>query len=110
MEEKRRFPRIKTQMPMRYQIRGTSVFNTATADDISRGGMSFINDYFIAPATTLMLEVNLLAQVLSPIGRIAWSSPLPHSDRYRIGVEFTDLDQRQKNYLDDYVDMQLGKI
>jgi hypothetical protein len=105
-EEKRCFPRIKIQTPLRYQIRGTPEFNNAIGDNISLNGIGFITDKFIVPSTNIMLEINLLSWALTPVGRVVWSSPLPHSDRYRLGVEFIELDPNQKNYLTDYIDMQ----
>jgi hypothetical protein len=109
-EEKRSFPRVKVNIPMRYQIRGRKEFNNTVSDNISAGGIGFINDGFIAPKTSVMLEVNILSRILSPIGRIAWSSPIAHSDKYRSGVEFLEFPLSEKNYLQDYIAMRLGKL
>jgi len=110
LEEKRRFPRIDFRTPIRYQIRGTSEFDNAISDNISIGGISFINSKFIAPVTPVMLEINVLSRILRPIGKIAWSSPLPHSNRNRLGIEFLELDSQEKNYLSDYIKMQMGQL
>jgi Tfp pilus assembly protein PilZ len=72
--------------------------------------MSFTDDNFLPSATALMLEVNILSRVLCFIGKVAWASPLPHSDRYRIGVGFEEAAQPDKDFLSDYIDMQLGRI
>jgi hypothetical protein len=110
LEDKRRFPRIELKVPLRYQIRGSPEYNNSISDGISLGGISFINNKFIAPLTNLMLEINVLSRALNPIGRVAWSSPLAHSDRYRLGIEFIELGASEKNYLSDYIDMQMGKL
>lgn len=110
LEKERRFPRIKLSSPLRYQIRGTPEFNETVCDNISVGGMSFINHKFIAPKTPVAVEINVLSRILRPIGRIAWSLPLSHSDRYRSGVEFLEVGPRERDYLSDYIDMRLGKI
>lgn len=110
LEEKRHCPRINFHTPIRYQIRGTSEFDNAISDNISTGGISFINNKFIAPATPVMLEINVLSRILRPIGKIAWSSPLPHSYRNRLGIEFLELDPQEKNYLADYIKMQMGQL
>ena len=109
LEEKRRFPRIPLRIPLHYQVRGTSKFNNTIINDISLGGLGFTNNEFIASNTALALELDILFRVLRPIGRVAWSSPLPHSDRSRLGVEFLELDPRDKNYLSDYIDMKAAK-
>jgi c-di-GMP-binding flagellar brake protein YcgR len=107
LEEKRRFPRIKLKSPMRYQIRGLPDFDNAICDNISAGGIGFLSNKFIAPRTLVMLEINLLSRILRPIGKIAASVPLPHCDRNRLGVEFLELDNKEKLYLQNYINMQL---
>jgi hypothetical protein len=109
IEEKRRFPRVKLKSPVRYQIRGTSEFDNVVCDNISDGGIGFISNKFIPPSSLVMLEINVLARVLRPIGRIASSLPLPHSERNRLGVEFLEFENSEKNYLHDFIDMQLSR-
>jgi len=109
-EEKRLSPRIKLQAPLCFQLRGSPRSCNALTDDLSSGGLSFTNDKFIAHSSTVMLEFNLLSRALSVIGKVVWSSPLPHSDRYRLGVQFDEVGQQDKNFLDDYIAMQLGNM
>jgi len=105
-EDKRRFPRMKVKVPLRCQVRGNPEFSNFVTDNIGLGGLGFIGDSFLAPATNLMLEVNILLHVLTPIGRVAWSVPLPHSDKYQSGVEFIEIDLNHKKYLEDFLEMQ----
>jgi len=105
-EEKRRFPRIKLKTPIRYQIRGESEFDYVLSDNIGVGGMSFVTNKFIASATPLMLEINVLSRILRPIGKIAWSTYLAHLHKNQLGIEFVELDPNEKNYLQDFVSMQ----
>lgn len=109
-EERRRFPRVGLHTPLRYQVRGVAQFNNALSDNISLGGMSFVANEFIAPQTALMLEVNLLSRIIRPIGKISWATPLPHSDRKRLGIEFVEVDTDDKNYLAEYMDMQMQQL
>jgi hypothetical protein len=108
--EKRQFPRILWHAPIHYQIRGRPEFNNVVSDDISSGGLRFVTDNFIPPGTLLMLEINLLSQMLRPLGKTIWSQPIPHSDRYSTGIEFQELGLKEKDYLKDFINMQLGKI
>jgi len=105
-EDKRRFPRISLRTPVRCQIRGEHQFDNAISDNISAGGLSFVGNKFIPPSTPVMLEINVLSRILRPVGRIAWSQPLPHSDRNRLGIEFLELDTKESNYLKDFISMQ----
>jgi len=110
-EVKRRVPRIDLRAQMRYQVRGfSSGFDNAVSSNISSCGVAFNANKFIAPQTPLMLEIDVLSRVLHPIGRVAWCQPLPHSERNRLGVEFLEIDQLEKNYLEDYIKMQTTRF
>ena len=106
--EKRRDPRIDFKFPLSYKIRGSSEFDQTVANDISCGGLSFIEDKFLTPDTRLMFEIKILDKVLHPVGRIAWANQLPHSSRYTMGVEFLEMEMDTRNYLCDFVDMHIS--
>jgi len=96
---------------MRYQVRGSAAeFSNTISDNISAGGIAFNSARYIAPQTPLMLEIDVLSRVLHPVGRVAWCQPLPHSDRKRLGVEFLEIDPLEKNYLEDYIQMQTSRF
>jgi hypothetical protein len=109
LEEKRRFPRIKFKSPVSLQVRGVSNFEHATCDNISEGGIGFINNNFIPPETLVILEINCLSRILRPIGRIVSSLSLPHSARNRLGIEFVEFDHNEKEYLNKFINMQLAR-
>ena len=108
-KENRSFPRIDFHSQLRYQLRGKSDFDNVVSNDISCGGLRFTSDRFIPTSTLVMLEVNVLNRVLRPMGKVAWSTALAHSDRNQTGVEFTEFDTLEKNYLKDFVSMRLGE-
>jgi len=106
--ENRCFPRIDFYSKIQYQIRGKPVFDSAITKDIGCGGLRFTNESFVPTSTPIMLEINVLNRVLRPIGKVAWSTPLPHSNRNQTGVEFIEFNMLEKNYLKDFVNMQIG--
>jgi len=106
IEEKRRFPRIRLKAPVRFQVRGQPEFDNSLTQDISVGGMCFTNEKFIAPQTNLMLEISIFSRLLNPVGRVAWVNPIGHSNRYRLGVEFIELDAENKNFLAQFIDFK----
>ncbi|MDD5109546.1 MAG: PilZ domain-containing protein [Candidatus Omnitrophica bacterium] len=107
-KENRSLPRVDFCSNIRYQIRGKPDFNSAITKDISCGGLRFTNDRFVPTFTPIMLEINVLNRVLRPIARVAWSTPLPHSNRNQTGVTFVEFDMLESKYLKDFVNMQLG--
>lgn len=109
-EDKRRFLRVKLQAPLRYQLRGKPDFASSIAENISIGGLSFSNDKFISPNTLLTLEINVLRRLLRSTARVAWATDLPYGNRFRNGVEFLEIDDSDKKYLADYINMQAEKL
>ena len=106
-EERRLFPRVGFHSQVRYQLRGKPGFDNALSDDISCGGLRFTGDRFIPTSTPVMLEINVLNRVLRPIGRVAWSTALAHSNRNQLGIEFVEFNLLEKSYLKDFVNMKL---
>ena len=72
--------------------------------------MRITDAHFIRPSTVLNLEINLLSKVLNPVGKIAWASPMPHSDRYKLGIEFVEVDPENSHFISDYIELQNGNI
>jgi len=109
-KENRRFARINLHVPVRFQVRGHTEANSGLSDDLSQGGLSLISDGFLATSATLMLEIGLPLHLLRPIGRVAWSQPLPRSNKNRLGIEFLEIDRRERNYLGEYINMRRGEF
>jgi hypothetical protein len=109
-EEKRLFPRVPFDAALQYRIRGKPETSAAVCDNISEDGLAFIDARFIAPHTPLMLEFNVLSSLLNPVGYVSWASPIPHSDRYRLGIKFLEFEQKQKELLSDFVQLQTNLL
>lgn len=103
--EKRRFPRIGLNSPIRYQARGNPRIDTAVCDNISCGGIAFTGFNFIPKTTPIMIEISVLSKILRPVGRVAWTQSVAHSERNKLGIEFLEWDPSEKNYLSDYINL-----
>ncbi|MBI4708579.1 MAG: PilZ domain-containing protein [Candidatus Omnitrophica bacterium] len=108
LQEKRQFPRISVHAPIRYQIRGQGEFENLTCDNLSTGGACLISDKMLPPATTLMIEIQLLSRVFKAIGRIVWANSLAHSYNTQLGVQFIEVDPKEGKFLKDFVNMKLS--
>lgn len=106
-EEKRLFPRVPLKLPLRYRILGQKNTQGALVRDISVVGVGFTCDKFIRPNTCIRFEIGVPVKVISPIGRVVWAHHLAHSDRYRIGVEFTKMNYSERCNLADCIDAYL---
>ncbi|MBU0503357.1 MAG: PilZ domain-containing protein [Candidatus Omnitrophota bacterium] len=104
--EKRQHPRLKLAHPISFEIPGAGEINNALSNDISIGGIGFVNDRFIPMNTPLKLKINILSKVLNSVGMIKRSIPIPHSDRYYTGIEFKEFNLADRKYLNDYIQLK----
>ena len=110
LKEKRQFPRINLNVPLCCRVLGKKEIDNTVSSNISLGGLGFTNNRFIAPNTTVNLEINLLSKVINTTARIAQISGLAHCDKFRLGAEFTGLEPRQQRFISDYIDMRMDKL
>ncbi|MDP2928092.1 MAG: PilZ domain-containing protein [Candidatus Omnitrophota bacterium] len=106
-KENRCFPRLNFHSKIRYQFRGKADFDSGISKDISCGGLRLANEQFIPTSTLVMLEINILNRILRPVGKVAWSMPLAHSNRNQTGIEFVEFNSAEQNYLKDFINMQV---
>ena len=109
-DDKRQAARLGMHVPLRYQLRGSAEFSNTVSSNISSGGISFVVERFLPPDTDVMLEIKLLSRIVRPIGRIKWSSPLAHSDRYQSGAAFLEFDPQDHHYYRDYLGLIQPKV
>ena len=108
-KENRCAPRLNFRSEIRYQLRGKRDFDSGISNDISYGGLKFTNERFIPTSTLVMLEINVLNRILRPVGRVAWSMPLAHSNRNQTGIEFVEFNGLERNCLKDFIDMRIER-
>jgi len=109
-KENRETPRLNFRSGIRYQLRGKQDFDNGISQDISCGGLRLTNEQFIPTSTLVMLEINVLNRVLRPVGKVAWSMSLARSDRNQTGIEFVEFNGIERNYLKEYINMQIGVV
>jgi hypothetical protein len=109
-KDNRTTPRLNFHSGVRYQLRGKPNFDNGISNDISCGGLKFTNEQFIPTSTLVMLEINVLNRILRPLGRVAWSTSLAHSNRSQTGIEFVEFNRLERNYLKDFIDMRRESV
>lgn len=105
-EDKRRYPRFQCKTPLRYKIRGESRFKDVETFDLGLGGVSFHDSSFLPMNTPLRMEINLPYKTLRSEGKIVWTSAIPHSDSYHLGVEFSGVKENDLDSLYKFLNHQ----
>jgi c-di-GMP-binding flagellar brake protein YcgR len=104
--EKRHFSRITMRVPVSYRVRGKTQQLATLSRNVSAGGMGLVTDQFLAPDTLLNLEFSVLRKFFSLYARTKWIASLPSSDNYQFGLEFLEVQPKDREHISDYVKMQ----
>ena len=68
--------------------------------------MGLVTDRFLAPDTLLNLEFSVLQKFFSVYAKTKWISSVPSSDNYHFGLEFLEVQPKDREHISDYVKMQ----
>ena len=89
-EERRRWRRLRSHLPVRYQDLRTQRFVETLSKDISVGGVQCLTHEFLPANRELLVEIALYRGTpeLKARARVAWIQQVPHADQYCMGLEF----------------------
>lgn len=88
-EEKRADTRFRASLPVQYRY--LTKINNALTHDLSENGLSFTTSDFIPVNTQLFVAIFTKEEPLRAGSRVVWVQKVPFSDRYNVGLKFTDL-------------------
>ncbi|MBM3252121.1 MAG: PilZ domain-containing protein [Candidatus Omnitrophica bacterium] len=102
-QERRQFYRDQCQVPVLCK-RGALLENSITRD-ISQSGIGLLVQKFVPKDTNLIMELSLAPKTepILAVGQVKWIRKVGYGDRYRLGMQFTDLSPGAKNRLSDYL-------
>lgn len=117
--DRRRFPRLKTELLVRYKILEVPEKQIdAKAKDISSGGICLVAREKINPGSFLMLEIRFPKSDKPVIayGRVVWSgesslglSPAGHM-RFDNGIEFTQISDSDRERIEGHIKVEQEKL
>lgn len=107
MDERRKYPRAETNLPISYKNLRTAGQSAAssTTKDLSEGGARFKTSEFISLACRLVLEISIPTspKPIKAISKVAWIKKLPVGDHYEIGNHFLEITKEDKARILEYV-------
>lgn len=107
VEDRRRYPRIVTSLPLQYRnLRKSSEIPAGSViRNISEGGIAFKSSEFISLACRLVVEISLPAseKPVKAISKVAWIKKLPVGDQYELGNQFLDMTKEDKDAIAGFV-------
>ena len=112
VEERRRFPRAESILPVKYKnLRNLGLMPAGSlSKDISEGGVRFKTSEFISLACRLVVEISLPAdpKPIKAISKVAWIRKVPAGDNYEIGNHFLEITKEDKARIMNFVNSALN--
>lgn len=119
-QEKRRFPRLKTELLVRYKILEApkEEISDAKTKNISAGGICLVAREKINPGSILMLEIRFPKsdEAVVAYGRVIWSqdsalglSPAGHM-RFDNGIEFEEITDSDRERIKQHIKLEQEKL
>lgn len=113
IEEKRRYPRVESNLPVQYRNLKTDVAlpTGSLSTNISEGGVRFKSSEFISLACRLVLEITLptTSRPIKAISKVAWIRKLPSGEAYELGNQFIDMTKEDRGHMLVFIDNFLRK-
>jgi len=111
IEERRRYPRVDTSLPVQYKnLRnlGKSPIGSLSKD-LGEGGVRFKTNEFISLACRLVVEISLptLSKPIKAISKVAWIKKAPIGDSYEIGNQFLEITKEDKAHVTEFINSAL---
>ena len=106
-EEKRRFKRIDSNLPVQYKnLRKAGVTPAGSLTrNLSEGGVCFKTNEFISLACRLVVEISLptVTKPIKAISKVAWIRKVPSSDQYELGNQFLEMTKEDKSVIEKFI-------
>jgi len=106
--ERRRAPRVKTHIPVRFRkLRdGAGIAGTSSiSKNLSQGGIRFRTGEFISMACRLILELDIpmFTKPVKAISKVAWIRKTDSGNDYEMGSQFLEMSKKDKELISEYV-------
>lgn len=103
-EDKRKNLRSLISFPIECSILPSKEYFYTVTKDLSVGGVRILSDDFLSKNNCLKLNINLIDKVLGVKAKVVWCNKERVSDRYSAGLEFVEMPEENKTYLNSIVE------
>ena len=112
VEDKRRYKRVESGLPVEYkELRKSSALARGSLTrNIGEGGICFQSNEFMSLACRLVVEITLpnVPKPIKAISKIAWIRRLPSSDMYELGNQFLEMAKEDRAHVADFISKVLN--
>ncbi len=107
-EDRRRFPRYRMECPiqiMQINTPGANMLKNSFCRNISMVGIETLSFDFYGMNENIRLQVysSEYVKLIQARGRIVWICQLPYQNKYKLGIELTELEPVTEQILKDLI-------
>ena len=104
MDDKRKHRRIDVSFPVECSLLPQRKYFYTVSRDLSLGGVKILSDVFLPKDNPFKLTINLIDKTLDIKAKVAWCNRERMVDRYSVGLEFAEVNQRNRKDLTYFLD------
>ncbi len=106
--EKRQYPRVETQIPVRYRIQGDTaetLVSGSLTGNVSADGLMFRTKEYLSAASNLTLELDFPTQTepITATCKVAWIMSDNGEEGYAVGNRFMEITRKDQELIAQYV-------
>ena len=115
-EERRKYLRLEVYHLVKYRVIPDKppypAHLLASIKDIGAGGICLITEEPLPVSTNLELQINFpdLGGVILTFGRVVWLKQVAKTNRYKVGIEFTGIEESLRKRIDGKVKFSYQKL
>jgi len=111
-QERRRFPRISSHLPVQLFPRQSSKIIQTLTNDVSVNGLRCVSPVPLPTTSPCLVEL-LLGTGQEPVyleASVIWSKPIPNSEQYHLGFSFDATMDVYTSRLSTYLEKASGQL
>lgn len=103
--EKRKEPRALVSFPIACNTLPQKKYFYTVCKDLSNEGVKIISNDFLKKGESFKVNLDLIDESLAIKAEVRWCTKQRYADRYFVGLRFTDINERSKGHLSQFMSL-----
>ena len=103
MEDRRRSSRIGVSFPVECRFLPRRDYFYTVSKNLSLHGVKIISDNFLPKGDSSKVSINLVNRIVEMKAKVVWCSKERLSERFSAGLEFVEINDRNKKMLAEFL-------
>lgn len=101
--ERRTYSRIDISFPVECNILPKRNYFYTVSKDLSSAGVKILSNDFLSKGNFLKVNINLIDNVINLKAKVAWCNKERVCERYSAGLEFIEINEKDRVMLSDFL-------